>query len=195
MKYNRRILELIALYGLWATNAIEVLGQSLSQGLTPQMGWDSFVLCMRKKTKRTVLADTCRNRWNAYGADYNISVIEQTVQLFEELGLKAAGYQYTNLDDGWSALTRTPDGYLQANSTTFPDGMKALADYVHMYGLKLGLYGDSGMMTCEFRPGSWGYEKRDALTLASWEVDYWKYDNCGGFAAMVDSPEVRFGGK
>lgn len=135
------------------------------------------------------------DRWNAYKSVYNVSVIQSTVQLFEDLGLKEAGYEYIILDDGWSAMSRTSDGYLQANSTTFPDGMKTLADYVHSHGLKLGLYGDSGTMTCEFRPGSWGYEQRDALTLASWEIDYWKYDNCGGFAAMVDSPEVRFGGK
>lgn len=75
----------------------------------------------------------------------------------------------------------------------FPDGMKALADYVHSKGLKLGLYGDSGVMTCEFHPGSQGYEMRDALTLAGWEVDYWKHDNCGAFAGMVDPPEIRFG--
>lgn len=111
------------------------------------------------------------------------------------LGFKDAGYEYINLDDGWSAMTRTSDGSLQPNLTMFPNGMNGLADYVHSHGLKLGLYGDSGTMTCKFRPGSWGYEKRDAQTLASWGVDFLKYDNCGGFAAMAEPPEIRFGSK
>lgn len=45
-------------------------------------------------------------------------------------------------------------------------------------GLKMGLYGDAGRMTCGGYPGSQGYETQDAKTLASWGIDYWKYDNC-----------------
>ncbi|KAH8703602.1 alpha-galactosidase/alpha-n-acetylgalactosaminidase [Talaromyces proteolyticus] len=162
-----------------AISAITVLlhmssSQALSSELakTPLMGWSS---------------------WNAFGTNFNSSSIERTVQLFHDLGLTQAGYEYVNLDDGWSAYSRTVDGYLQANETTFPNGIGALAHYIHANGLKLGLYGDSGVYTCEFHPGSSGYEKRDAQTLAEWGVDYWKYDNCGGFAAMVDSPQIRFG--
>jgi len=58
--------------------------------------------------------------------------------------------------------------------------MKALADYVHLYGLKLGLYTDVGEFTCrDGRPGSWPYYKQDALTFASWGVDMVKMDWCG----------------
>jgi alpha-galactosidase len=35
-------------------------------------------------------------------------------------------------------------GYLVANKKTFPHGIKALADYVHSKGLKLGIYYDAG---------------------------------------------------
>lgn len=45
-------------------------------------------------------------------------------------------------------------------------------------GLKLGLYGDAGTLTCGGYPGSQGFEQKDAQLLASWGVDYWKYDNC-----------------
>lgn len=45
---------------------------------------------------------------------------------------------------------------------------------------------------CSFFPGSWGYEELDAATYADWEVDYLKYDNCGGFQAATESPQVRF---
>ncbi|KAJ5619125.1 alpha-galactosidase/alpha-n-acetylgalactosaminidase [Penicillium lagena] len=131
-------------------------------------------------------------RWNAYGSNIDESVIKETVQLFETLGLKDAGYEYISIDEGWSALERTYGGFLQANATRFPQGMVNLADYVHSNGLKIGLYGDSGVMTCGFHPGSWGYEERDALTFAEWGIDYLKYDNCGGFAAMVEAPAVRF---
>ena len=56
--------------------------------------------------------------------------------------------------------------------------MKALADYIHSKGLKLGLYSDAGSQTCGGRPGSRGYEFQDALTYAKWGVDYLKYDWC-----------------
>ncbi|KIM98409.1 glycoside hydrolase family 27 protein [Oidiodendron maius Zn] len=141
-------------------------------GQAPQMGW---------------------NTWNTFHANYNATVVEQTVSLLNSLGLKEAGYEYVVLDEGWQASSRTADGYLQINSTSFPGGIKSIVDYVHDHGLKIGLYGDSGMLTCGFNPGSYGYEIRDAITLAEWEIDYWKYDNCGGFAAMTEAPEVRFG--
>ncbi|KAL4821209.1 glycoside hydrolase superfamily [Aspergillus spinulosporus] len=142
---------------------------SLAQ--TPQMGWNS---------------------WNSFKSNINVSVIRETADLLASLGLKDAGYNYLILDEGWSSYERTADGYLQANATGFPDGIKALADEVHDKGLKLGIYGDSGIFTCAFRPGSWGYEERDALTIAGWGVDYLKYDNCGGFQAMTNAPQERF---
>lgn len=35
-------------------------------------------------------------------------------------------------------------GQLVPDSKTFPSGIKALADYVHDKGLKLGIYSDAG---------------------------------------------------
>lgn len=133
------------------------------------------------------------NSWNTFKAIINESVIHETVQLFGTLGLQKAGYNYIVIDDGWANYSRTADGYLQANATGFPSGIKAFADQVHAQGLKLGIYSDSGLLTCAFRPGSWGYEERDAQTFASWGVDYLKYDNCGGFEGMTAAPQVRFG--
>ncbi|KAJ6013232.1 alpha-galactosidase/alpha-n-acetylgalactosaminidase [Penicillium herquei] len=144
----------------------------LGLGETPQMGWNS---------------------WNAFKSAVNSTVIEETVELFETLGLKKAGYEYVLIDEGWANYSRTADGFLQVNQTAFPQGIPALAQSVHANGLKLGLYGDSGHYTCGWRPGSWGYEERDAQTFAGWGVDYLKYDNCGGFEAMTEAPQVRFG--
>jgi len=38
-------------------------------------------------------------------------------------------------------------GNLVPKASTFPSGMKALADYVHKKGLKLGIYSDAGYIT------------------------------------------------
>ena len=45
-------------------------------------------------------------------------------------------------------------------------------------GLKLGIYGDAGYLTCAGFPGSRDFESRDAASYAEWGVDYLKYDNC-----------------
>jgi alpha-galactosidase len=69
-------------------------------------------------------------------------------------------------------------GFIQPDPQRFPSGMKALADYVHSRGLKLGIYSDAGWKTCGGRPGSRGREYQDAQTYASWGIDYLKYDWC-----------------
>jgi len=48
---------------------------------------------------------------------------------------------------------------------------------------------DAGYKTCGGRPGSLGYEKKDAQTYAEWGVDYLKYDNCNTDGTK---PEVRY---
>ncbi|KAL4883039.1 glycoside hydrolase superfamily [Aspergillus karnatakaensis] len=132
------------------------------------------------------------NTWNTFKANHNESTTHEIASTLISSGLKDAGYTYLILDEGWSDYTRTASGFLQSNQTTYPSGIKPLADRLHRLGLKLGLYGDSGILTCGFRPGSWGYEERDANSLAEWGVDYWKYDNCGGFQAMTHAPQERF---
>ncbi|EEF41561.1 alpha-galactosidase/alpha-n-acetylgalactosaminidase, putative [Ricinus communis] len=81
-------------------------------------------------------------------------------------------------DDCWSAATRDAKGQLVPDPKTFPSGIKALADYIHGKGLKLGIYSDAGIFTCQVRPGSLHHEEDDADLFASWGVDYLKYDNC-----------------
>jgi len=84
-----------------------------------------------------------------------------------------------NLDDCWSDTKRDAQGRLQPVQWQFPSGMKALADYVHSKGLKLGLYTDVGTETCRGgRPGSYGHYDIDAQTLAEWGIDFVKADNC-----------------
>src|SRR5438045_9317974 len=90
-------------------------------------------------------------------------------------GMKDAAYQYINIDDTWEA-GRDSQGNIQTNKK-FPD-MKALADYVHSKGLKIGIYSSPGPNTCAGYEGSYGHEEQDARTYAAWGIDYLKYDWC-----------------
>jgi alpha-galactosidase len=56
--------------------------------------------------------------------------------------------------------------------------MKALADYVHSKGLKIGIYSSPGPKTCGGYAGSYEHEQQDANTYAKWGIDYLKYDLC-----------------
>lgn len=123
---------------------------------TPPMGWSS---------------------WNAFGARIDDATIRAMADALVASGLRDAGYVYVNIDDGWQGA-RGRDGALHANAR-FPD-MKALADYVHARGLRLGLYSSPGPRTCAGYEGSYGHVVQDARTFARWGVDYLKYDLCSG---------------
>ena len=90
--------------------------------------------------------------------------------------------------DCWQ-VSRDSTGRIVADPVAFPQGMAALADYVHSLGLKFGLYSDAGNYTCQLRPGGLGHEVIDAQTYAEWGVDYLKYDNCNNDA--ID-PKLRY---
>lgn len=82
------------------------------------------------------------------------------------------------MDDCWSTKERDASGNLVADPQKWPRGIPAVVDEIHALGLKFGLYGCAGEMTCASYPGSWGHEVQDAELLASWGVDFWKHDNC-----------------
>jgi alpha-galactosidase len=116
---------------------------------------------------------------NVGGCTYaNAATALKTAHLFVSLGLKDLGYTYVNIDDCWSSKSRNASGYIVPDPSKWPNGMKDVADQIHNLGLKLGLYGCAGTMTCAGYPGSQGHETLDAELLASWGIDYWKYDNC-----------------
>ncbi|MEV5703738.1 NPCBM/NEW2 domain-containing protein [Actinoallomurus sp. NPDC052274] len=124
---------------------------------TPPMGWNS---------------------WNKFGCNINESLIKGIADSMVAVGLDRLGYKYVNIDDCWMAGTRDSAGRLQADPTRFPSGIKAVADYVHGKGLKLGIYESAGTATCQGLPGSLDHETTDAASFAAWGVDYLKYDNC-----------------
>ncbi|MBP2334038.1 alpha-galactosidase [Saccharothrix coeruleofusca] len=122
------------------------------------------------------------NNWNTThcDAEFNEDMIKGIADIFVSRGLKDAGYEFVNIDDCWALPQRGQDGNLVPDPVRFPNGIKALADYVHAKGLKFGIYTSAGTMTCSTIgfPGSLGHEQQDADLFASWGVDYLKYDNC-----------------
>ena len=112
------------------------------------------------------------------GCSITADKIYTAVAGLEESGLKDAGYNYVILDDCWQADSRDDNGHLQPDSDKFPDGMKALGDFIHKAGFKFGIYASAGTKTCKGKPGSYGYEDIDAQDFADWGIDYLKYSNC-----------------
>ncbi|KAJ6857825.1 alpha-galactosidase-like [Populus alba x Populus x berolinensis] len=138
-------------------------------GLAPPMGWNS---------------------WNHFHCNIEEKLIRETADAMVSSGLAALGYEHVNLDDCWAELNRDSEGNLVPKASTFPSGIKELADYIHGKGLKLGIYSDAGSQTCSgTMPGSLGHEEQDAKTFASWGVDYLKYDNCNNDGT---SPKERY---
>jgi alpha-galactosidase len=126
-----------------------------------------------------LLAATPPMGWNSYNHFKN-QIDDATIRAQAEAmvasGMTAVGYEYVLMDEGWGG-ERDSQGVIHPNAK-FPD-MKALADYVHSQGLKLGIYSAPSKGTCGGRPGSFGHEEQDAQTYAAWGIDYLKYDLCG----------------
>jgi len=143
-----------ALLGSAAGASAQHMGGRLAP--TPPMGWNS---------------------WNHFGCNVSSQLIRETADAMVASGMKDAGYRYVVIDDCWQ-VERGADGRIIPDAERFPEGMKALADYVHDRGLLFGIYTDAGRATCEGRPGSYGHEAQDARTYAEWGVDYVKVDWC-----------------
>jgi alpha-galactosidase len=122
--------------------------------LTPPMGWNS---------------------WNYFAGRVTDKDIRASADQIVSTGMRDAGYIYVNIDDTWEGK-RDANGVLSTNQK-FPD-MKALADYVHSKGLKIGIYSGPGTKTCAGYEGSLGHEEQDAKMYAEWGIDYLKYDLC-----------------
>lgn len=118
------------------------------------------------------------NDWNAFGCNVNERLIERSADAMISSGMAAAGYRYVNIDDCWLKKARDAAGRLVPDPHKFPHGIAGVAAYVHARGLKLGIYEDAGAATCGGFPGSYGHDRQDARTFASWGVDYLKLDWC-----------------
>ncbi|NQX39975.1 Alpha galactosidase A [Pedobacter steynii] len=146
---------------------------------TPMMGWSS---------------------WNNFRVDINEQVMKAQADAMVLTGLKKAGYNFINMDDGFFG-GRNEKGELLVHGKRFPSGMKALADYIHSKGLKAGIYSDAGINTCAsiwdkdtigVGSGLYGHDEQDLnLMLKTWGYDFIKVDWCGGEKLALDE-EMRY---
>ena len=130
-----------------------VIGDKLA--LTPPMGWNS---------------------WNCWGNSVSQEKVLSSANAMLEKGLDQYGWSYINIDDGWQGLRGGKYNAIQPNSK-FQD-MKALADYLHSKGLKLGIYsgpwagtyaGHIGT-TCDNAEGKYWWVEKGIVD------EYWKLD-------------------
>lgn len=145
------------------------VGGAVSALAGPPMGWAS---------------------WNTFAAKISYNVIKGQADAMVSSGLKAAGYQYVNIDEGWWQGTRDSAGNITTVASDWPGGMSAIADYIHSLGLKAGIYTDAGKDGCGYyyptgRPaapgsGSEGHYDQDFLQFSKWGFDFVKVDWCGG---------------
>ncbi|MBL7925503.1 MAG: glycoside hydrolase family 27 protein [Bacteroidia bacterium] len=125
--------------------------------------------------------------WNFFGDNITEQSIKEMADAMVASGMRDAGYTYIFIDDGWQG-GRDNKNNLIADAKKFPSGIKALADYVHSKGLKLGIYSDAALLTCAGYTASLHFEEQDAKTFATWQVDYLKYDYCH---APIDSNTAK----
>jgi len=115
--------------------------------------------------------------WNYFADKINEKDIREMADAMEASGMVKAGYRYIMIDDGWQG-GRDNKNNIIPDPKKFPSGIRALADYVHAKGIKLGIYSDAAQLTCAGYTASLGFEEQDAKTFASWSIDYLKYDYC-----------------
>jgi alpha-galactosidase len=154
----------LVLVALSALSSDSATAQKNDLAARPPMGWNS---------------------WNHFRDKVDDASVRAQAEAMVSSGMRDAGYTYINIDDTWEG-ERDANGNIQTNSK-FPN-MKALADFVHSKGLKLGIYSSPGAKTCAKFEGSLGHELQDARTYAAWGIDYLKYDLCGLRTEMHAAP-------
>jgi alpha-galactosidase len=132
---------------------------------TPPMGWNGF---------------------NHFGPGMTAAQVEVGARALVGSKMAAAGYEYVNIDGGWSSLVRTASGNLRAKASLYPDGIRSVVDYIHGLGLKAGIYLSAGLTNCaKTSAGSWGHYVRDANWVAAHRFDFVKFDYCNMPASQL----------
>lgn len=128
--------------------------------------------------------------WNTYRVNISDSLIMRQADAMVQKGLKKAGYQYVNIDDGYFGGRDQQTGRLLIHPTRFPQGLKPVVEHIHRLGLKAGIYSDAGRNTCGsiydadtigIGVGLYGHDRQDCdLFFRELGFDFIKVDYCGG---------------
>ncbi len=127
--------------------------------------------------------------WNTFALNISDTLIMRQADAMVNSGLKAAGYSYVNIDDGYF-YGRDEWGRLLVNPKTFPHGLRPVVDHIHSLGLKAGIYSDAGHSTCGcfgtqdplcLDVGLYGHDQQDMnMFFKELDFDFIKVDFCGG---------------
>ncbi|MEO9022136.1 MAG: glycoside hydrolase family 27 protein [Ginsengibacter sp.] len=157
IKKNLFSLALLFCLNTFSVNAQNKSNENMGLAPTPPMGWMT---------------------WNFFGTNINENIVREIADAMVNSGMVKSGYDHIMIDDGWQG-GRDNKNNMIPDPKKFPSGIKALVDYVHSKGIKLGIYSDAAQLTCAGYTASLGFEEQDAKTFASWGIDYLKYDYCG----------------
>ncbi|HEY0806173.1 MAG TPA: alpha-galactosidase [Pseudonocardiaceae bacterium] len=100
---------------------------------SPQMGWSTWSFVRRNPTE---------------------AVVEAQAKAMHDSGLVSHGYTYLNVDDFYylnPATTVDAFGRWVTDTTKFPNGMAAVAGYVHSLGEKFGMYLTPGIPVAAYQ--------------------------------------------
>lgn len=183
---------------LRSVTAVTATAAALTAGMLQAGGASAASLHHAQPAAASRLAATPPMGWNGYNRYHTAvteAIVKRNARALVSSGLAADGYGYVNLDGGWAQLHRNASGQLQPDPAKFPDGIAALAGYVHGLGLKFGIYESAGTSNCAgtsaggYIPGAQptsagGYSgntshyAQDAATFAAWGADFIKLDYC-----------------
>lgn len=133
-----------------------ILGSS-SQDMMMMRAWAAVLVTFGPRTEAwdnglALLPPLGWNSWNNFQCNVSSALIRAQADAMASLGLVSLGYEYVVIDDCWQAAERDDLGRLAPDASRFPEGMKALSEYVASKGLKLGIYSDVGRKTCQGFP-------------------------------------------
>jgi hypothetical protein len=119
----------LALYGAAVAFLSPATAATNGLSIRPAMGWSSWSFVRRSPTEDKIKAQAAA---------------------MVSSGLISHGFGYVNLDDFWQKCDANGfvvDGFGRwvVDPAKFPNGIKALADYVHSLGLKFGFYVTPGI--------------------------------------------------
>ena len=82
--------------------------------LAPTGSWTAYV------AGRAATPPMGWNSWNAFASAVDEEKVMGSAKRIVDSGLARKGYRYINLDDGWAAKRRLPDGHLMIRADKFP---------------------------------------------------------------------------